>query len=105
MNWTDPNGQLTGRETMHGKPAILPDTRLVYHESGRWKPLAEYHDGKGCEDGHDTGSGRDLELDPRERDAGERSEDDRAPKQPENESEGRGRADVDASVTRSNRIE
>ena len=38
----DPTEQLAGYETMHGRPAILPDVRLVYHESGRWKLLAGF---------------------------------------------------------------
>ena len=37
-------------EIMHGKLAILPDIRLVYHESGRWKSLAGYQDDKSCEE-------------------------------------------------------
>ena len=37
-------------EIMHGKLAILPDIRLVYHESGRWKSLAGYQEDKSCEE-------------------------------------------------------
>ena len=48
--WDDPIRQLTGYETMHGKLATLPDIRLVYHESGRWKSLAGYQEDKSCEE-------------------------------------------------------
>ena len=48
--WDDPIRQLTGYETMHGKLATLPDVRLAYHESGRWKSLAGYQKDKSREE-------------------------------------------------------